>query len=33
MGGGPSVMYATHVVEAVEQFENAAAQASGEDAA
>ena len=22
MGGGPSVMYATHVVEAIEQFEN-----------
>ena len=23
MGGGPSVMYATHVVEAIEQFESA----------
>lgn len=23
MGGGPSVMYATHVIEAVEQFESA----------
>ena len=22
MGGGPSVIYATHVVEAVEQFQN-----------
>ena len=27
MGGGPAVMYATHVVEAVEQFEEVAVEA------
>jgi AhpD family alkylhydroperoxidase len=33
MGGGPSVMYATHVVEAVEQFERAATEPQGWEAA